>query len=57
MMTSSNSPKGDVGGFRAFVRKVLAYEPPPKVPKPIAEPKGKYRRSVKKRRSNVAISS
>ena len=40
--------------LRKALRKVLAYKPPPKNPKQIAEPRGKYRRSVKKRQSDAA---
>ena len=43
--------------LRKALRKVLAYKPPPKDPKPIAETKGKYRRAAKKDRSNVIIRS
>ena len=42
--------------LRTALRKVLAYEPPPKTPK-VSEQKGKYRRVAKKRRSDVAAHS
>lgn len=56
-MSQATQPKGDVKGFRAFVRKVLAYEPPSKDPKRVAEPKAKYRRSEKKRQPNASVVS
>ena len=40
--------------LRKALRKVLAYKPPPRDPKTIAETKGKYRRSVKERRSETS---
>ena len=40
--------------LRKALRKVLAYKPFPKDPKPVAEAKGKYRRSVKERRSEAS---
>lgn len=43
--------------LRKALRKVLAYKPPPKDPKPVAEAKGKYRRSVKERRLNLSAGS
>lgn len=40
--------------LRKALRKILTYKPPPNDPHRIAETKGKYRRSVKKRRSDAA---
>jgi len=53
-MSSSTQPKGSVKGFRAFVRKVLAYEPPPKVPQEPPPPKARHRVSTKRKTQSAS---
>lgn len=48
-MATTTHPKGNIKDFRAFVRKVFAYEPPPKAPKKPLSPKARHRVSAKKK--------
>ena len=56
VMSSTPPPKGNIKGFRAFVRKVLAYEPPPKAPQEPPPPKARHRTPAKKKDSRVPVS-
>lgn len=48
MMTTTTEPKGNVKDFRAFARKVLAFQPPSKTPKN-SPPKARHRISADKK--------
>ena len=55
-MSSSAQPKGNIEGFRAFVRQVLVYEPPPKAPQEPPPPKGRHRTSAQKGAGKIPAS-